>query len=48
MKHFDVKRADDCIWLTDKREKVQQIHLTPDQAAEVGKALIDISKGIRN
>ena len=44
MKHFEIVRADDCIWLTDTRgEKPIQIHLVPSQAKEVGEALIEIS-----
>jgi hypothetical protein len=44
-KHFKIDRADDCIWLTDKRgKKARIIHLVPDQAKEVGSELINISK----
>lgn len=42
--HFDVDRADDCVWLTDKRGKKRVIHLTKEQAKEVGKNLVSISK----
>ena len=43
MEHFEVSREDNCIWLTDKRGEKQQIHLTPSQADEVGKALVEIA-----
>ena len=47
MKYFDVYRSDNCVWLIDKRDKGQQVHFTPDQAQEVGKALLNISsKGL--
>ena len=44
MKHFEIDRADDCIWLTDtRREDSSPIHFVPSQAKEVGEALIAIS-----
>lgn len=43
MEKLRVKRADNCIWLIDDREKHQEIHLTPSQAKEFGQKLIDIS-----
>lgn len=42
MEHFDIKREDNCIWLTDKRDG-HQIHLVSSQAEEIGKKLIEIA-----
>lgn len=47
MEHFKVDRSDNCIWLIDERDKGQQTHFTPEQAQEVGRALLNISfKGL--
>lgn len=43
LKHFEVSRADDCIWLTDKRCQNVCIHFIPKQAKEVAGALMKIA-----
>jgi len=39
---FEIRRADNCIWLKDLRVIPVEIHMTPEQAVEVGCALIAI------
>ncbi len=44
MEHFEIDKADDCIWLRDTRSETPiEIHLVPSQAKEIGEALIEIS-----
>lgn len=44
--YFSTDRADDCVWLTDLRGKKRIIHMTKEQAREVGKDLVEISKSL--
>jgi hypothetical protein len=49
MTMFRVQRADDCIWLLDERagEKATvEIHMVPEQASLIGKALVEASEHV--
>lgn len=42
-KHFSVSRADDCIWLNDKRSPTEQgTHIVPSQAEDLIELLINV------